>query len=263
MGKLSVAVVNEMFDHIFKVGSFSQPTDVYVALFDGDPEGAGVECSGATYARVVCNTWDVAAARANANGLKISWAEAGADWGDVNYVALYSAITGGLLLGKDDISEIAVNEGDDLYIDIGDIDVSWSAGGVCNTWAEKILDHIFKNDPITVPTNLYVGYSTANPTDDASGLAEPVGNGYARKNFNTWNIAAAKLTDNDGAILFDACVTAPQGTITHFIIADHLTNVVVANIIIYGALTTPVNIGVGDQLNFPDETLEIEADSGV
>jgi len=238
-------------------------TSIYVALFDGDPEGAGVECSGATYERQICNTWSEAASRANSNGVKITFAEAGDDWSTCDYVALMDKPTGGNVLGKDDITEITINEGDDLYIDIGDIDVSWASGGICNTWAIKTLDHIFKNTPITVPTNLYVGYSTADPTDDASGLAEPVANGYARKLMNTWNIAAAKLTDNDGAILFDACSTAPHGTITHFIISDHITEVGVANIIIYAALTAPVIIGIGDQLNFPDETLEIEADSGV
>ena len=238
-------------------------TSIYVALFDGDPEGAGVECTGTGYTRIICNTWTEAATRANSNSVKVTFVEADDDWGTCDYVALMDKPTGGNVLGKDDITEITINAGDDLYIAIGDIDVSWVTGGICNTWANKILDHIFKNTPITVPTNLYVGYSTADPTDDASGLAEPVANGYARKLMNTWNIAAAKLTDNDGAILFDACSTAPHGTIAYFIIADHLTEVGVANIIIYGALTAPVNIGIGDQLNFPDETLQIEADSGV
>lgn len=263
MGKLSVYAVDKIFDHIFKVAEFVQPTVTWIALFDGDPEGIGVECPGVTYGRIQCTAWVAGALRANSNSDLITFLEAGIDWGVANYVAIMDAEVAGNVLGKDDITEITINEGDDLYIDIGDIDVSWAAGGICNTWAAKTLDHIFKNTPITVPTNIYVGYSTADPTDDASGLAEPVANGYARKLMNTWNIAAAKLTDNDGAILFDACVTAPQGTITHFIISDHLTNVLEPNIIIHGALDAPVNIGVGDQLNFPDETLEIEVDSGV
>ena len=266
MGKLSVYSVNKMLDHIFKVTPFVQPTETWVALFDGDPEGAGVECSGVTYGRIECTGWEVAGTtlpRANSNSNLITFAEAGADWGTADYVAIMDAEVAGNVLGKDDIEEITINEGDNLYISIGDIDISWSAGGVCNTWANKILDHIFLNDPIVVPDDIYVGYSLATAGDDASTLAEPVGNGYARKLFETWNIAVVKLTSNDGAMLFATCITAPQGSITHFVISDHITNVLEPNIIIHGALGAPVNIGVGDQLNFPDKTLEIEVDSGV
>ncbi|HDK27401.1 MAG TPA: hypothetical protein ENG48_10010 [Candidatus Atribacteria bacterium] len=262
MGVLSTYVCNKMLDHILKTGSYSQPTNIYVALFDGDPEGAGIECSGATYARVQANGWSNATSRALSNEAKIEFPEAGNDWGNVNYIALYDAITGGNLLGKDDIDEITVNEGDNLYIAIGDIDISIGAGGICNTYAEAFLDHIFKNDPLSVPTNLYVGYSTANIEDDASGLAggEPSGNGYARKNFNTWNGAANKATDNNGAILFDAASGGAHGTITHFFIADHLSNQTESNIIFYGPLDSSVVIGDGDQLNFPDGDLDIEID---
>ena len=263
MGILSTYVCNKLLDHILKTASYSQPTNIYVALFNGDPEGAGVECSGATYARVQANGWTGATSRALSNEAKLEFAEAGADWGNVNYVAIYDAITGGNLLGKDDISQITVNEGDNLYIAIGDIDVSLASGGICNTWANAFLDHIFKNDALTIPTNLYAGYSTANILDDVSGLAagEPSGNGYARKNHNAYNAAAAKLADNNGAILFDAASGGAHGTITHFFISDHLTNQLEANIIFYGPLGSSVVIGDGDQLNFPTGDMDFEIDA--
>ena len=53
-------------------------------------------------------------------------------------------------------------------------------GGFSDYWENKILDHIFGKGSYTPPT-IYVGLSTADPTDDGSGLAEPSGNGYARK----------------------------------------------------------------------------------
>ena len=262
MGVLSTVVCNKMLDHILKTTPYSQPTNIYIALFDGDPEGAGNECSGATYARVQANGWTNAAARTLSNEAKLEFPEAGADWGNVNYIAIYDAITTGNLLGKDDITQITVNSGDNLYIAIGDIDVTLAAGGIGNSFANSFLDHIFKNGALSVPTNLYVGYATATPADDASGLAagEPSGNGYARKNINAWNAAAAKLADNTGAILHDACTGSPQGTITHFFISDNLTVQAVANLIFHGALGSSVNIGVGDQLNFPAGDLDIEID---
>lgn len=262
MGKLSVDAANKMLDHILKTTPMSVPTNIYIGLWDGDPEGAGTECSGATYARIIANGWEDAVSRALTNEAKLEFAEAGADWGNVNYVTIHDAITGGNLLGKDDITQITVNAGDNLYIAIGDIDVSLAAGGIGNTWANSFLDHIFKNTPLTVPTNIYVGYATETPGDDASGLAagEPSGNGYARKGNDAWDAAAAGLADNTGAILFDACETAPHGTITHFFISDHLTNQAVANLIFHGALDSSVVIGIGDQLNFPAGDLDIEID---
>ena len=262
MGKLSTYVCNKMLDHILKIAPYTQPTNIYIALFDGDPEGAGTECSGTTYARVQANGWTNAAARALSNEAKLDFAEAGADWGNVNYVVAMDAISGGNILGKDDITQITINEGDNLYIAIGDIDVSLAAGGICNTWANAFLDHIFKNSALSVPTNLFAGYATQNIADDASGLAagEPSGNGYARKGHDAYNAAAAKLADNNGAILFDAANGGAHGTITHFFISDNLTAQTEANIIFYGALDSSVNIGDGDQLNFPTGDMDFEID---
>ena len=251
-----------MLDHILKTTPYAQPTNIYIALYDGDPEGAGTECSGATYARVQANGWTGAAARALSNEAKLEFAEAGNDWGNVNYVVAMDALSGGNILGKDDISQITVNEGDNLYIAIGDIDVSLAAGGIGNTWANSFLDHIFKNSALSVPTNLYAGYATATPNDDASGLAagEPSGNGYARKGHDAYNGAAAKLADNNGAILFDAASGGAHGTITHLFISDSLTLQAVANLIFHGALDSSVSIGDGDQLNFPTGDMDFEID---
>jgi len=262
MGRLSVDAANKMLDHILKTTPMDVPTNIYVGLWNGDPEGAGTECPGATYARILANGWTNAAARALSNEAKLEFAESGADWGDVDYVTLHDAITEGSLLGKDDIILMTVNVGENLYIAIGDIDVSLLAGGIGNSWANFFLDHIFKNTPLSVPTNIYVGYATATPEDDASGIAagEPSGNGYAREVNDAWDPGAAGLADNTGAILFDACETAPHGAITHFFISDHLTLQLVANLIFHGALDATINIGIGDQLNFPAGDLDIEID---
>ena len=58
-----------------------------------------------------------------------------------------------------------------LYIEAEAVEVEWVTGGVCNSWAAKMLDHIFLNTPLSQPTNLYLGLSLANPTDDASGIS--------------------------------------------------------------------------------------------
>jgi len=53
-------------------------------------------------------------------------------------------------------------------------------GGFSNYWENKILDHIFGKGSYAPPT-IYVGLSTADPTDDGSGLAEPSGNAYSSR----------------------------------------------------------------------------------
>jgi hypothetical protein len=260
MGKLSTYVMNKMLDHIAKTSSFSQPTNLYLALFHGDPNGAGVECPGTEYARQLVNNWDNASGRAITNTDQIDFPEIETnDWDDIDYIAIYDALSGGNIIAYDDIVSYTTQLGDNLYIGAGDLDISLSAGGVGNTWANKILDHIFKNDAITVPTNIYVGASTANPGDDASGLSEPSSGAYEREIHNTWNIAASKTITNDGAITFTQA-TASWGELTHFLISDSLDSVLVANLIFYGALTESKLIGNQDTLKYTDEGLTIIAD---
>ena len=261
MGKLSIYVINEVLDHVLKTGSFTPPTHLYIALFDGDPSGAGTECPGTEYARVVCDTWDAAAARKTANTSQIDFAECEtADWGNITYIAIYDAISGGNLIGYDDIASYTVEIGDNLYIAAGDIDVEFSAGGVCNSFAASILDHIFKTSALTIPTDLYIGVSTANPGDDNSGIAEPSGNAYARIKQNTWNAAAAKVAENDGIVTF-VQATGSWGTLTHWFMADHLTEAGEPHIIFYGALGESAIIGNGDTLKLSDEGIDIKVDA--
>lgn len=72
----------------------------------------------------------------------------------------------------------------------------------------------------TMPT-VYVGLSTADPGEDASGLAEPSGNGYARvvTSGSTWNAASSGSATNAAAITFPTA-TGSWGTITHFATFD-------------------------------------------
>lgn len=266
-GKLSIVVINEILDHILKVGTFAQPDHLRFSLWDGDPEGAGVECTGATYARVQCDDWNAAvpATRNIKNTSQTDFPEAGSDWGNVNYIGIHGVITepeSTYLIGKLAIAEIAVTLGMNLYIAAETIEIKWEADkGICNTWAALTLDHIFKNTALDVPTNLYLGLSIANPGDDAAGIAEPSAEyNYSRPIHNAWNIASGKATSNDG-ILDSPVASGPWGEITHSFISDHLTNVLIANIIFYGALVDPLTIGDGDKLRYPDTDLDIVVDA--
>ena len=78
------------------------PNTQYLALFVGDPSGAGTECSGTGYARIAVTMGAASAGvRQNSSGPHVFTVGAGGWQSGVNYGALYSAITGGTLISWD------------------------------------------------------------------------------------------------------------------------------------------------------------------
>jgi hypothetical protein len=105
---------------------------------------------------------------------------------------------------------------------------------------------------------LFVGLSTADPGEDGSGLAEPSGNAYARVTLpkSYWNDASGGSKDNGTVIEFTQA-TGSWGTITHVCLFDAITS---GNLLLSGALDTPVAIVSGDIFRFPITTLAITLD---
>jgi len=130
-------------------------------------------------------------------------------------------------------------------------------GSFGNYLENELLDHVMGKGSYTPPT-IYVALSTADPQDDASGLAEPSGNGYARKQTAAadWNVAASGATDNANDITF-AQATGSWGTITHFALMDAAT---AGNMLMHGALTASKTIGNGDTAKFAAGDLDITLD---
>ena len=127
-------------------------------------------------------------------------------------------------------------------------------GGFSDYWENKILDHIFGKGSYTPPT-IYVGLSTADPTDDGSGLAEPSGNAYTRvqTSASDWNAASSSSLDNVGDITF-AQATGNWGTITHFALFDAAT---AGNMLAHGTLSQPKAVGESDTARFEAGDLDI------
>jgi len=112
--------------------------------------------------------------------------------------------------------------------------------------ADKVLDHIFKKATYTQP-DIWVALSTADPTDDGSGQADPGAN-YARKSTTEadWNDSAARIIDNAAVITFITSNGA-WGTITHFSLWDAVT---AGNMIGHGVLTAQKVVGDTDIVRF-------------
>jgi len=130
-------------------------------------------------------------------------------------------------------------------------------GSFSDYWEDKILDHIFGKVNYT-PPNIYVALSTSNPFDDASGLAEPTGNAYARVETSAsgWNVASGGSLDNANDILFPKA-TGSWGTITHFALFDSATE---GNMLAHGTLSQPKVVDSSFTATFDAGDLNISLD---
>jgi len=130
-------------------------------------------------------------------------------------------------------------------------------GSFTNYWENEILNHIFGKGNYAPPT-IHVGLSMADPLDDASGLSEPTGNGYARvqTSASDWNMASGGSLDNANEITF-ARATGSWGTITHFALFDAAT---VGNMLAHGALSQSTAIDNSDIARFEVGDLGISLD---
>lgn len=260
MGSLSNYAELKLLDHLLKTAAFTQPSNIYVALSTADPTDSGsgmAEPSGNGYARVACNTWDAAASREASNTGAVTFPAATGSWGTITHWALFDASSGGNMLAHGSLSvSNAVVNGNVVSFAAGQLSLSWNTGGLSNYAAHKLLDHLLKTAAFTVPTNIYVGLSTANPGDSGGALAEPSGSAYARTVKNTWDAAASGATENTGAITFPTA-TGSWGTITHCALFDASS---AGNMLAYAALGTSQAVVTGNVIEFDDGALDITMD---
>ena len=94
------------------------------------------------------------------------------------------------------------------------------------------------------PTTVYLALSTADPLDDGSGLAEPVGGGYARQavTFGAVSQVGGRAQHTNSAQI-DFTATAAWGLITHAALFDAVSG---GNMLKHNSIDTPRNIGSGD-----------------
>lgn len=132
-GSFSDYLELEVLDHIFKVGAYTVPTNIYVGLTKSTITDAHTgttvpgEVSGGAYVRTACNSWDAAATGATENAKAVTFAQATADWGTVTYFFLADKTTlGNILCWGNLTTSKAVSSGDTLKFATGDIDVTLS-----------------------------------------------------------------------------------------------------------------------------------------
>jgi len=119
---------------------------------------------------------------------------------------------------------------------------------------DELLDHVFGKGSYAAPS-IYVAFSTKDPLDDGSALAEPSGGGYSRVATvgDDWNAAAGGIIDNAGEITFNEA-TDDWGTITHFALMDAESG---GNLLVHGILGASVSIGSGDTARLEASDLSV------
>ena len=121
---LSEYLRHALLNAAFRNTAYTSPTTVYVALFDGDPEGAGTEVSGTDYSRESAS-FNAPSSGSVTNSAKVDFGTAGSGgWGDITHAAVYDDDTAGNLLGSSALASAKnVSEGDAFEIPAGDLEI--------------------------------------------------------------------------------------------------------------------------------------------
>jgi hypothetical protein len=93
----------KLMQAVFAKGTYTGASAFYVGLFNGDPTTTGKEITGGGYTRLPV---DLTVAGTNAtNSNKVLWEPATTDWGNVNYAAVFDAVTAGDMIATAVLSQ--------------------------------------------------------------------------------------------------------------------------------------------------------------
>jgi hypothetical protein len=126
MADFTAAVRNTMLDWLVGNTTPAAVATRYITTFLGDPQGAGAEnintLTGSANRIDMTTAMAAAASGACTNDVAVTFTVSATGAATVDYVAVYSAITGGTLLASAQVTSKAVGIGDGLSIAIGDLD---------------------------------------------------------------------------------------------------------------------------------------------
>jgi len=125
----------------------------------------------------------------------------------------------------------------------------------------KVLEGLINGTQIELSSGKpYIGLLTSAPTDNTGGV-ECSGQGYARVRVGdpsqgSFVIGTAGSATNDDEFRWSDAENA-WGSITHIALYDAASG---GNMLIYGQLTSPVEIGTGDIFKVPPSGFTIQID---
>lgn len=133
--------------------------------------------------------------------------------------------------------------------------------GSCALYSEnKILEHIVGKSSFTMPAGPFLALFTVAPTaEDGTGGTEASLGNYARKTCpgTSWGAAADGAISNSAAVEFAECSGTNWGEMNGWALYDAIT---AGNMIIWGEITTPKTINIGDTAKFAIGDLDVTLD---
>lgn len=289
----------KILEHLVGKTAWPQTTDLYLALSLTNPledatglleptdANLGLNAGTSKYARVQCNNWQTAAwarttggtrtARQVKNADSITFAQAGATWGDIPYWAIMDAASGGNIITYGVFTNDAweadpkrVQQGTTLVIPTGELVVGMAACSLTDYAADRLLDHIFKGDYYS-PGLLYAGIGLVG-SNPPSVLNEIVNNtnAYQRTQIPpTYMGSAATGADGKGAIANTTIIAVGRpsggnwGNASHILIFDAATG---GNLIAWSAIrdkngnVVSVALNQDNIVTFPVGALKLTAE---
>ncbi len=127
---LNGSVVDPFLDWLVGNASMAATGTRYVTVFDGNPQGAGSEVintlTGSSNRIDLTAAMDDASGGSVANDTQITFTSSAVGAADVDFVAIYDAITGGNLLASVAVTAKSIAIGDGLRIAIGNLTIEVS-----------------------------------------------------------------------------------------------------------------------------------------
>lgn len=251
MSHFSNSAEKRVAEHLFGIATLTPATPfcrLHTAYAGED--GTTSEVSGGSYAALSCAMeWD--------NSLKLV-----KNTSVLNYSAmpaatllgfsLHTLATGGLCLGRGDITSTAILAGQTARIAAGGLTFAL-AGGFSNYTREhlaKLTFNVSGGSLGTSPSAWYIELHTGAPGND--GTANVVSGGsYARQNCTSW-VWDTNRVENNAVISFAGM---PSATVTHFSIHSAVTG---GNCFGTGALDSSSAVGAGGTSEFAAGALGFE-----
>lgn len=215
--------------HLFRSGSWTKPTTLYIALLTGvtDAEtGAVTEVSSTStgYARVAVASADASWAPPSggskqfSNAAPITFPTPSGSWGTVTHFALFDASTGGNALVVAPLTNsrtIGASDSAPVFA-TGALKVTFS-GQWTDYLAGRVGDHLLRSTAFSKPTTLAAAIFV--------GGAELSGSGYARASINPSDANWSAPSAGNGAFTNLVAVTwpapaAPWGTMSDVVLYD-------------------------------------------
>lgn len=225
-----------IINHVFKGISWSSPSCVYLALFEGTVSDTGIasakELSGGTYSRKLCTTFGISAFAGqiapngrltetypyayNADDISFD-SVTGSGWQPVNSFALMNWSTSGCVLFYGSLqTPVTVLTGEQFYIPNGRLIISLNGSvnnysniptsGYSSYLCTKLYNHILNKTTYTSPgLGIYLALYETHPSVGDKGGVEVHYTDYKRQNI-TWTSAddTSGSVGNSASVVFSA-----------------------------------------------------------